>query len=315
MKSKEKLSLMLVTLFLLPSVSFAGTLFQELFDDTAFATRGWYDPQGSGGAVSTAEHIPGSAGSFECNFALNATHCTDGAPQRHKFTPTDSVYVSFWIKHSLNWIGSGKVYHPHMLHFLTNLNADYSGLADTYLTAYVEENQGAPSLGLQDGQNIDETQIGKNLIGITENRSIAGCNGVQNGIGQYTTDCYLMGQVHWNGLQWRSNNTYFFDATTKNNWHFVEAYFQLNTVVNNVGQQNGIMRYWYDGKLEINYSNVIMRTGKNPTMQFNQFILVPYIGDGSPANQTFWIDNLTVATTPPTQGLVAPSPPTNVKVN
>jgi len=31
-------------------------------------------------------------------------------------------------------------------------------------------------------------------------------------------------------------------------------------------------------------------------MRFNQFIIAPYIGDGSPVDQTMWVDNLTVAT-------------------
>ena len=34
-------------------------------------------------------------------------------------------------------------------------------------------------------------------------------------------------------------------------------------------------------------------------MQFNQLIIAPYIGDGSPVTQTMWIDNLTVGTGKP----------------
>ena len=30
-------------------------------------------------------------------------------------------------------------------------------------------------------------------------------------------------------------------------------------------------------------------------MQFNQFVIAPYIGDGSPVTQSLWIDNLRVA--------------------
>jgi hypothetical protein len=46
----------------------------------------------------------------------------------------------------------------------------------------------------------------------------------------------------------------------------------------------------------IDHSNVIMRTGAHPTMAFNQFLIAPYIGDGSPVDQTIWFDRLTVAT-------------------
>ena len=34
----------------------------------------------------------------------------------------------------------------------------------------------------------------------------------------------------------------------------------------------------------------------DPTLQFSQFLIGPYIGDGSPVDQSMWIDNLRVAT-------------------
>ncbi len=278
-------------------------LFQEGFEDTNFASRGWYDS--TGGTISTIEHIPGSNGSFESRFLQGTQGALSGGPGRHLFTETDSIHISYWIKHSSNWVGSGKTYHPHMIYILTNLNDIYRGPAYTYLTAYVEENQGYPQMDIQDGQNIDETQIGINLIGITENRSVAGCNGIQPNIGQSSTDCYLSGSIHWNGIVWKSTTPYFFDSIEKVKWHHIEALFKLNSISNNIGQPDGIIRQWYDGQLIINHSNVIIRTGKNPTMKFNQFILGPYIGDGSPVDQTIWIDDLIVSipdtTCPPVQ--------------
>jgi hypothetical protein len=41
---------------------------------------------------------------------------------------------------------------------------------------------------------------------------------------------------------------------------------------------------------------VLLRTGARASMQFNQFVIAPYIGDGSPVTQSMWIDNLSVAT-------------------
>jgi hypothetical protein len=289
-------------------------LLQENFDNTNFASRGWYDIQGSGGTLSSIEHISGSAASFECRFLQGGTVCSGGSPMRHALSATTQVYVSYWIKHSSNWVGSGTTYHPHLIYLLTNLNTAYTGLAYTYLTAYIEENQGYPVLALQDGQNIDETKIGVDLTTVTENRSVAGCNGTQPNIGQSESDCYLSGSVHWNGLVWKGPNAHFFDPNQKTNWHFIEAFFQLNTISNGIGQPNGIVRYLYDGNLVINHSNVIMRSGKNPTMQFNQIVLTPYIGPGSPADQTIWYDNLTVATSRPTTTTLIPSPPTNLQV-
>jgi hypothetical protein len=297
-----------------PTFSFGAILFQENFDDTSYSSRGWYD--GNTGAIDNSEHISGSTASMKCHFLLGGTKCNPADGQyifRNKFTPSNSVYLSYWVKHSSNWVGSGTTYHPHVFLFITNLNADYAGLAYTYLTAYVEENQGYPVLSLQDGQNIDETKIGVNLTTVTENRAVAGCNGTQLNMGQSGTDCYLYGSVHWNGTVWKGPTAYFVDPNQKTAWHFIEAYFQLNTISNGIGQQDGIIRYWYDGQLVIEHSNIILRTGKNPTMQFNQFVIAPYIGNGSPVDQTFWIDNLTVATSRPTTTL-QPSPPTNLQV-
>jgi hypothetical protein len=278
---------------LAPFTAFGAVLLQENFDNTAFAARGWYDS--TGGVISTTEHISGSAGSFECRYQQGATKCSGGTPQRRKFTPSDSVYLSYWIKHSSNWVGSGKAYHPHMIYFLTNLNGDYDGLAYDRLTVYVEENQGFPVVGIQDGQNIDMARIGQNLIGVTENRSVAGCNGTQPTIGQHSVSCYPSGSVYWNGTMWRGNTAVFFDAAQKTNWHRVEAFFKLNSISNGIGQPDGVIRYWYDGQLVIDRSNLILRTGRHATMQFNQLVIAPYIGDGSPADQRFWIDDLTVA--------------------
>lgn len=82
----------------------------------------------------------------------------------------------------------------------------------------------------------------------------------------------------------------------KNDWHFVEAYLQLNSIQNGIGQTDGVVQYWFDGQLVIDHQDVLLRTGAHPTMAFNQLLVAPYIGSGSPVDQTMWIDELTVAT-------------------
>jgi hypothetical protein len=81
----------------------------------------------------------------------------------------------------------------------------------------------------------------------------------------------------------------------KNDWHHVEAYFKLNSIVDGKGITDGIVRYWFDDALIISHDDVMMRTGQRPDMMFNQFLIAPYIGPGSPVEQTMWIDNLLVA--------------------
>jgi len=290
-----------------------AVLFQEGFEDGNFSARGWYDNTTL--SLSTTEHIPGSTASLQYRWPLGATQPINGSSIRKLFTATDSVYVSYWVKYSANYTGMNKPYGPHEFYLLTDQNPAYSGLAYTHLTAYIEHNEGVPLLAIQDGANIDETKIGVDLISITEARAVAGCNGtIPDGYSIFT--CYLNGAVHWNSKQWKAPGIYFSDnpgPTYKNNWHHVEAYFKLNSIQNGKGQADGIVQYWYDGQLLINHSNVIMRTGQHPTMKFNQFIMAPYMGDGSPVDQSFWIDDLIIATSRPTSN-TPPAAPTNLTV-
>jgi hypothetical protein len=59
---------------------------------------------------------------------------------------------------------------------------------------------------------------------------------------------------------------------------------------------DGIVRYWFDGQLALEHTNVLRRTGAHATMRFNQLLIAPYIGSGSPVDQTMWMNQRTVAT-------------------
>lgn len=279
----------------LPNLCSQQILFTEDFEDNSFTSRGWYDNNKL--YVTNSEHIAGSKCAIEFRFLQGARTPTTGGGVRRKFTASESVYLSYWVKYSANWEGSNRPYHPHEFHFITNVDGDYIGPAATHLTTYIEQNECTPMLSIQDALNIDETRIGQNLFGITENRAIAGCNGSSD---RYTTgDCYLSGSTHRNGKSWKANRIYFSDSTGKyykNDWHFVEAYFKLNSIVGSKGVADGIIRYWFDGEMIIDAPDVMLRTGQYPNMKFNQFLIAPYIGDGSPIEQIMWIDNLTVAT-------------------
>src|SRR5687767_503004 len=101
-----------------PAYAQSGTiLIQEGFEDSSLAARGWYD--GPGGTLSSTEKYAGNR-SFECRFAAGAKSCSGGAPRRHPIPATGSTYLSYYIKHSANWVGSTKPYHPHMFHFVTD---------------------------------------------------------------------------------------------------------------------------------------------------------------------------------------------------
>jgi hypothetical protein len=213
--------------------------------------------------------------------------------------------VSYYVKYSSNWTGSNKSYHPHEFYILTNKNTDWSNLSYTYLTAYIEQNEGTPRIAIQDGQNIDQSRIGQDLTSTTEARGVAGCNGDSDGYG--AGSCYSSGSVYVNGKNWDASQVYFSDS----GWHHVEAYLKLNTVSGGVGQQDGVIQYWFDGQPVLDHRDVVFRTGENFDMKFNQFVIAPWIGDGSPVDQTFWVDNLTVSTGPSQSQI---SPPTGLQV-
>ena len=92
-------------------------------------------------------------------------------------------------------------------------------------------------------------------------------------------------------------------------WHHVEAYFKLNSIANGKGQSDGQVKYWYDNELIIAHTNAVMRTGAHPDMKWNQFLITPYIGDGSPVEQSMWVDDLQITTSrvsPKSRGFIAP---------
>ncbi len=285
-------------------------LFSEPFDNTQFTSRGWYD--GSSGSVTTSEHAPGSTAAFQCDFAKGAQSCTAGKPARHKFTATPTVYLSFWIKFSQNWVGSGKAYHPHMFHFINDMESDYVGPAFSHLTTYTEVVAGKAQLSLQDSANVDLNCILKNddtFVGcngdfnsykFTEDRSICSCNGLQGDV--QGRDCYSNGDGTWSSdRSWWSSNA-FVDAQGpdyKGDWHHVEVYFAMNSIQGGVAVPDGKIRWVQDGKTLISHDKVLMRSGAHPSMKFNQFAMLPYIGDGSPVAQTFWVDEMVVATAKP----------------
>lgn len=286
-------------------------LFEEPFEDTDFQGRGWYD--GSQGSLSAAEHIDGSKSSFECAFEQGASSCKGGKPARHTFPASASVYLSFHIKFGANWVGSGKPYHPHMFHFINDIDNDYVGPSHTFLTTYTEVVQGSAFLALQDSKNNDVNCILKNddsFVGcngdfasykFTEARSACACNGIAGFLDG--RDCFPNGDGTWySSRSWKSANA-FQDAagpSYKGDWHFVEVYFEMNSVTNGIGVPDGKIRWIQDGNTLIKSDAILMRTGANASMKFRQFAMLPYIGDGSPIVQSFWLDNLTVATARPT---------------
>ena len=276
------------------------TLFTETFDNTSFASRAWYDFAGTP-AVSTTEKRSGT-GSLLVQLAAGA-QTPPMKRMRRLFTATDRLYVSYWVKYSTNYVGSGKNYHPHEFNVLSNQDQDWDGLTFNYLNTYIEQvyqNGGVPRISIQDSRMIDGSRIGQNLTNVTEQRSLGGCNGNSDATG--VTECYQQGSQWYNLKTWDAAAVAFMPSPGvdyKGNWNHVEVEFQLNSVVGGIGQKDGVLRYWLNGNLKLERTNVLFRTGANPNLKFRQFLISPYIGDGSPVTQQMWIDDLTVGTSRP----------------
>ena len=264
-------------------------LFEELFEDTDWTSRGWYDEPRM--RITSSEHIPGSGHSCVWHWRKAGDVVPEGGGARVLFTPVTSVILSFYIKHSSNWEWTGVNWHPHEFHFITDVDPPYIGPAYTHLTFYVEAVNGVPRVAIQDGRNIDEGRIGQDLVGITEDRAVARCNGDSDGYGE--GDCYRVGNVHRNGKYWEPGRVYFSDEPGpyyKGDWHHIKVKIKLNSIV------DGVLQYWYDGELVMDYHDLVFRTGKHPDMKINQFLMAPYYGPGVPHEQWIWIGDLRIYT-------------------
>ena len=307
-----------VFLLILPHLVSAATLFSENFEDANYSARGWYDNT-TQGTIATSGCYSGNC--LQWAWSSGATKPTNGASSRKAFTPTDTLYVSFYVKFQTGWRGSQKTYHPHMMYILSDLDPEYSALADNYLDTYLEfiSDVGGsyairPTFALQDNLRVNQSQgtPPNNLTAVTENRSVNYCNTpVSSGASGSCFDQTGAGDWYSANL-WRNSTS----SLSVNAWHHVEVYLKMNTMSGGKGQSNGVLKEWVDGTQVFNYTDVLFRTNQDATKKWAQFVLAPYIGDGSPITQTMWIDELTVGTSDPyaASDKTPPAPPTGLNL-
>lgn len=282
-------------------------LFTESFDDGAFGERGWYDSDPSP-RLSASVRAPGTSGrSFECRYAPGTNECAGGSPGRYQFDGLEELYISYWVRYSDNWVGSGRPYHPHEIYFLTNLDDRWAGPAYTHLTIYVEQLDLRGRIGIQDGKNVsnacilrnDDVEVGCGdgplaAFPFGEDRSVAACNGLVGPV--QLRDCYSLGGGNWySSRAWQTEAPVLGPDGGQEGWHFVEAYIRLNRTEDGRGIADGAIRYSVDGEERMALDSLLFRTGRHPQMRIDQLLLAPWIGDGSPVDQTMWLDELTVA--------------------
>jgi hypothetical protein len=222
------------------------------------------------------------------------------ASARKKFTASESVYLSYYVKYDTSWIGSQDEEDggPHITHFMTDAQpSDYGAPACSYLTTYSETYTLVdspyriyPVFAMQDCLRINSTDCTPpcDLTATTESRAIAGCNGFMED--QATGTLYTCYGAYNNGLFWRQVST----TIPKNQWVRMELYLKMNSIVGGEAVANGEMYNWVDGVLSASATNVVFRTGQYPTQKFDRFLIAPYMGPKSKATQTMWIDELTI---------------------
>lgn len=239
-----------------------GTLFRESFEDAALDSRGWYDGK-------DARLVPGgrNGNCIEYEWTDASGTVTGSSAKRHLFEPTDEIFIRYYLRLSKGWGWSGRNYHPHLTHFMTTENTKWHGPAASHLTLYIEPVNGRLRLAAQDIQNKDTPH------GLTQGPLRGG----------------------YNGQMFDSADELFTDDA----WHCVEAQFKLNTLDLKTDKPNadGIVRGWFDGRLVIEHTDVILRSTDFPNMKFNQFLMAPYFGPGLlPHAQKLWIDEMVVST-------------------
>lgn len=240
-----------------------AVFFSESFEDDDLAGRGWYD--------GTAFRIAGGAlagqGCLEYEWPDRTSDVQGTSAIRHLFAPTEEVSIRFYLKLSRGWGWSGETFHPHLIYFLTNENSQWHGPAASHLTIYVEPVGGRLRLAAQDIQNENTPH------GLTQGPLRGG----------------------FNGQTYDSQDVLF----TDDQWHCVEAYFKLNSLdlPHDRPNRDGIVRGWFDGRLVIDHTDVVLRSTDFPAMKFNHVLLGPYFGPGLlPHAQKLWIDELAVGT-------------------
>jgi len=272
------------------------TYFIESFDNNQFADRDWYDNTNHGTIVSGGY----SGNCLQWTWTQGEAQPVNGGSMRHLFPETDSLYVSFYVKFQTGWRGSQQTYHPHMITIPSNIDVDYTPLANNFLNTYIEYNTDLrapyttyPVIAIQDQQRVNTTSgsLPLDLSATTENRSVTYCN--QPAPAGATGICYP-DNPYYSANSWRSNI-----PILTNDWRRVEVYLKMNTIDDGVGQRDGVMREWIDGELVLNHLDVQYRTGQDATKMWSQFVLSPWIGDGAPITETMWLDEIEVGTEEP----------------
>ena len=180
------------------------------------------------------------------------------------------------------------------------------GPARTRLTITFGHDDGYPWVYTHDNRNVDGdcvlTSSGQTVgcnggafedYVFSEARSLSGCNGIIGDAG--VSECLdLGGGSFWNTRTFTSSEQAYTDGAgpgLKTDWHLVEVYFEMNSIVDGIAVADGLMRYWRDGEAMLSFDEVMWRTGQFPNLSIDQVFFEPH----ADSDGTIWYDDLTFA--------------------
>lgn len=294
MKSGLFCALAMLFLYLPFSDARADLIFSESFEDNNWSTRGWYDGTDSVG-VQSGGHI-GNA--LRWSWSSGASQPTGFSTIRNSFAQTDELFIEYYIKFDSGWRGSGLNYHPHMIHLLSTDDGIWQGLSRTNNSIYLEAitDTGSPynivpTIATQDYLRTN-TSFGmppNNLVAITETRSAYHCN-TPASLSGATGVCYNDGGGWYSANMWDSPEI----IIDRDQWTKVEAYFRKNTFGGGVANFDGLMRMWINDELAIDANTVLYAANAYSGTRWDKIVLAPWIGDGSPIDQSMWLDEFKI---------------------
>jgi len=277
-----------------------AALFSESFEDVAWTNRGWWDDGSSGNLVVNSGGYSGNALTWA--FAQYADTPTGWATMRNRLSsPASEFLIEYYVYFASGWQGSGEDWHPHMIHVMSSTDGDYAGMSSANSDLYFEVATDTsspytirPRTGHQDELRVNASQgsVPNNLVSTTETRSANHCNTPYNLSGATAYDCYSHSGNYYSANWWIAPSI----TIPANTWTKITAHVKRNTFTGGVGNFDGLMRVWVGDQLAINSTQVLYSAGAYQSTAWDKIVLAPYIGDGSPINQTMRLDELTIST-------------------
>ena len=255
-----------------PPTGTADTIFYEGFESGSFSV--WDD-----GYTSSKHRILTDAGARVGSRYLQVTSPAgdDGGWLTKFFMPGyDSVYVRYYVRLADNWQGGTKF----LGLYGNRTDNQWSGFGQAGVCSNGTNFFNAMVVTEPAGGNPPPMRFYTYHVGQSED----GCYGEYGTTkgARYTPDGFTL---------------------TRGRWHKIEFWLRIN----DIGQTNGVQRYWVNDTLRAEWNGIRFRT--STILRINAVQLSFNQAFGAPQTQMTYVDDLLVSTTKPADGGSPPPPP------